>query len=116
MVLTVGIISDLIRGDVFQWGKIMAALRAGLAAADPDLRLPDGLLRGRPDRRRDQGLSLNRKPRGNDKTMAEVSCRKVVKNYDGGVQAVKGIDLEIADQEFVVLVGPSAAASRPRCA
>ena len=39
--------------------------------------------------------------------MAEVSCRKVVKEYDGGVQAVKGIDLEIADQEFVVLVGPS---------
>ncbi len=39
--------------------------------------------------------------------MAEVSCRKLVKNYDGGVQAVKGIDLEIADQEFVVLVGPS---------
>ncbi|MGC8477165.1 MAG: ABC transporter ATP-binding protein [Acetobacteraceae bacterium] len=39
--------------------------------------------------------------------MAEVSCRKVVKVYEGGVQAVKGIDLEIADQEFVVLVGPS---------
>ncbi len=39
--------------------------------------------------------------------MAEVSVRKVVKEYDGGVQAVKGIDLEIADQEFVVLVGPS---------
>ena len=39
--------------------------------------------------------------------MSEVSCRKVVKVYDGGVQAVKGIDLEIADQEFVVLVGPS---------
>ena len=39
--------------------------------------------------------------------MAEVSCRKVVKIYEGGVQAVKGIDLEIADQEFVVLVGPS---------
>ena len=39
--------------------------------------------------------------------MAEVSCRKVVKVYDGGVQAVKGIDLDIADQEFVVLVGPS---------
>src|SRR6202042_2370846 len=45
--------------------------------------------------------------RGNDNTMAEVSVRKVVKIYDGGVQAVKGIDLEIADQEFVVLVGPS---------
>ena len=26
MVLTVGIISDLIRGDVFQWGKIMAGV------------------------------------------------------------------------------------------
>ena len=39
--------------------------------------------------------------------MAEVSCRKVVKEYDAGVQAVKGIDLDIADHEFVVLVGPS---------
>ena len=39
--------------------------------------------------------------------MAEVSIRKVVKMYDGGVQAVRGIDLDIKDQEFVVLVGPS---------
>jgi multiple sugar transport system ATP-binding protein len=39
--------------------------------------------------------------------VAQVSIRKVVKEYDGGVQAVKGIDLEIADHEFVVLVGPS---------
>src|SRR6202453_4911739 len=39
--------------------------------------------------------------------MSEVSIRKVVKTYDGSVQAVKGIDLEIADEEFVVLVGPS---------
>ena len=39
--------------------------------------------------------------------MAEVSVRKVVKEYDAGVQAVKGIDLDIADHEFVVLVGPS---------
>ncbi len=39
--------------------------------------------------------------------MAQVSIRKVVKEYEGNVQAVKGIDLEIADQEFVVLVGPS---------
>jgi multiple sugar transport system ATP-binding protein len=39
--------------------------------------------------------------------MAEVSCRQVVKTYEGGVQAVKGINLDIADQEFVVLVGPS---------
>jgi multiple sugar transport system ATP-binding protein len=39
--------------------------------------------------------------------MAQVSLRKIIKAYDGGVQAVKGIDLEIADHEFVVLVGPS---------
>ncbi len=39
--------------------------------------------------------------------MAEVSVRNVQKSYDGGVQAVRGIDLEIADEEFVVLVGPS---------
>ncbi len=39
--------------------------------------------------------------------MAQVSLRNLVKEYEGGVQAVKGIDLEIADHEFVVLVGPS---------
>ena len=33
MVLTVGIITELIRGDVFQWGKIMAG--CVLAAAPP---------------------------------------------------------------------------------
>ena len=38
--------------------------------------------------------------------MAEVSLRKVVKRYDD-VEAVRGIDLDIADPEFVVLVGPS---------
>jgi len=38
--------------------------------------------------------------------MAEVSLRKVVKRYDD-VEAVRGIDLDIADHEFVVLVGPS---------
>jgi len=38
--------------------------------------------------------------------MADVSLRKVVKRYDE-VEAVRGIDLEIADHEFVVLVGPS---------
>jgi multiple sugar transport system ATP-binding protein len=38
--------------------------------------------------------------------MAEVSLRKVAKRYDD-VEAVRGIDLDIADHEFVVLVGPS---------
>src|SRR5271165_3116748 len=39
--------------------------------------------------------------------MAQVSIRRIVKEYDAGVQAVKGIDLDIADEEFVMLVGPS---------
>jgi multiple sugar transport system ATP-binding protein len=38
--------------------------------------------------------------------MAEVSLRRIVKKYDE-VEAVRGIDLDIADHEFVVLVGPS---------
>ena len=38
--------------------------------------------------------------------MAEVSLRKIVKRYDD-VEAVRGIDLDIADHDFVVLVGPS---------
>jgi len=38
--------------------------------------------------------------------MAEVTLRKVFKRYDD-VEAVRGIDLDIADHEFVVLVGPS---------
>src|SRR5213082_3212318 len=38
--------------------------------------------------------------------MADVLLRKVVKRYED-VEAVRGIDLDIADKEFVVLVGPS---------
>ncbi len=38
--------------------------------------------------------------------MADVTLRKVVKRYDD-VEAVCGIDLDISDHEFVVLVGPS---------
>ena len=38
--------------------------------------------------------------------MAQVTLRKLVKNYDE-TPAVRGIDLDIVDKEFVVLVGPS---------
>src|SRR4026209_2199098 len=38
--------------------------------------------------------------------MAQVNLRQVVKNYDA-TPAVRGIDLDIPDKEFVVLVGPS---------
>jgi multiple sugar transport system ATP-binding protein len=38
--------------------------------------------------------------------MAQVTLRKVIKKYDE-VSAVRGVDLDIADKEFIVLVGPS---------
>src|SRR3954467_11757676 len=38
--------------------------------------------------------------------MAQVTLRKVFKKYDE-VPAVRGVDLDIADKEFIVLVGPS---------
>ena len=38
--------------------------------------------------------------------MAQVNLRKLVKHYDA-TPAVRGIDLDIPDKEFVVLVGPS---------
>ncbi|HEX2336750.1 MAG TPA: sn-glycerol-3-phosphate ABC transporter ATP-binding protein UgpC [Hyphomicrobiaceae bacterium] len=38
--------------------------------------------------------------------MAQVSLRNIVKRFDS-TEAVRGIDLDIADKEFVVLVGPS---------
>jgi multiple sugar transport system ATP-binding protein len=38
--------------------------------------------------------------------MAQVNLRKLVKHYDQ-TPAVRGIDLDIPDKEFVVLVGPS---------
>src|SRR5579885_3302133 len=43
--------------------------------------------------------------RPRDNPMAEVILRKVVKRFDQ-TEAVRGIDIEIADQMFVVLVGP----------
>ena len=38
--------------------------------------------------------------------MAQVTLRSLVKKFDR-TEAVRGIDLDIADHEFVVLVGPS---------
>jgi multiple sugar transport system ATP-binding protein len=39
--------------------------------------------------------------------MAQVSIRRLNKKYDNGFHAVKDVDLEIHDKEFLVLVGPS---------
>jgi len=39
--------------------------------------------------------------------MANVTIRKLNKNYENGFHAVKDVSLEIRDKEFMVLVGPS---------
>jgi sn-glycerol 3-phosphate transport system ATP-binding protein len=39
--------------------------------------------------------------------MASVTLRNVSKTYPGGFAAIKGIDLEVTDGQFCVLVGPS---------
>jgi multiple sugar transport system ATP-binding protein len=39
--------------------------------------------------------------------VASVKLENVRKEYDGGVVAVKDVNIDIADKEFVVLVGPS---------
>ncbi len=39
--------------------------------------------------------------------MARIEISKVCKDYHGGVRAVNGVDISIADGEFIVLVGPS---------
>ena len=40
--------------------------------------------------------------------MAQIILDHVEKAYSGGVKAVDGLSLDIADGEFMVLVGPSA--------
>src|SRR3981081_2575395 len=86
LVMPVGIVTSLIKGDVFAWGQIMTG--ALLAAAPPLIIYAFPLAQRRV------------------RFMADVTLRKVVKRYDE-VEAVRGIDLDIADHEFVVLVGPS---------
>jgi multiple sugar transport system ATP-binding protein len=39
--------------------------------------------------------------------VAEITIRGVTKTYDNGVEAVRGIDLDVVDGELLVLVGPS---------
>ena len=52
--------------------------------------------------------------------MAKVSLRHIYKTYTDSkgqeVTAVNDINIEVADREFLVLVGPRAAANRRPCA
>ena len=56
LVLPVGIVTTLIKGDVFNWGQIMTGALLGARAAAHHLCLPDGLLHRRPHGGRDEGL------------------------------------------------------------
>ena len=47
--------------------------------------------------------------------MATISLNGLVKRYPNGFEAVKGIDLEVAEGEFVVLVDDRVAARRRSC-
>src|ERR671921_3041410 len=39
--------------------------------------------------------------------MAEITLKGVTKRYPDGTEAVKNVDLDVADGEFMILVGPS---------
>ena len=39
--------------------------------------------------------------------MASITLKNVVKTYEDGITVIPGLDLEIRDREFVILVGPS---------
>ena len=45
--------------------------------------------------------------RGDERLMAQIQFKGVTKRYPDGTEAVKAIDLEIGDGEFMIFVGPS---------
>jgi multiple sugar transport system ATP-binding protein len=47
--------------------------------------------------------------------VAEIELRDVTKRYKDGTEAVKQMNLEIADGEFVILVGPSGCGKSTPC-
>ena len=47
--------------------------------------------------------------------MAEIKLEHVTKRFPDGYEAVRDMSLDIQDGEFMILVGPRAAASRRRC-
>ncbi len=47
--------------------------------------------------------------------MAEIKLDNVTKRYPDGYEAVRDMTLDIADGEFMILVGPSGAARPPPC-
>ena len=44
---------------------------------------------------------------GGNRKMASLSLKNICKKYSNGFEAVKDFNLEIADKEFIIFVGPS---------
>ena len=47
--------------------------------------------------------------------MADIKLENVTKRFPDGYEAVRDMNLDIKDGEFMILVGRRAAGSRPRC-
>ena len=47
--------------------------------------------------------------------MADIKLENVTKRFPDGYEAVRDMNLDIKDGEFMILSGRRAAASRPRC-
>ena len=91
----VGVVSELIRGDIFFWGQLMAGALLGS--------VPVALVYSFFVEYYVTGLTGSVK----SLQMAAVTIRALNKKYDNGFHAVKDVELEIRDKEFLVLVGPS---------
>src|SRR6202022_1334718 len=95
LVLPGGIIPPRIKGDVFNWGQIMTGALLGAA---PPLIIYAFLM--------DYYIAGLTAGATKGEVMAQVALRNIVKTSDK-TPAVQGIDLDIPDREFLVLVGPS---------
>ena len=60
-----------------------------------------------PKRSARSGTATTSRPRGGWRLMASIAFEDVSKVFPDGTRAVDGLDLEIADGEFTILVGPS---------
>ena len=55
----------------------------------------------------------NRRPEAAAAASPYVEFDRVTKSYDGRVQVVDGLDLEVRQGEFLTLLGPSGSGRRP---
>ena len=86
--------------EAFEWNRILAMSVLALAPALVVFFVAQKILHRRHLLRGDQGLEHG----------THSDCRNLEKIYGNGFKAVHGIDLDVDDGEFMVLVGPSGCA------